>query len=81
MPAWRLDINIPAYLIEEVGRVYGWNNIKPAPIYAELEPSQLPDERQWERLIKDTLAACGMTEVLNYSFYSQELLEQFNESD
>lgn len=76
-PAWRLDIGLPADVVEEVGRVFGWNSLKPAPMYAALTPMALPTEKYWERKIKDTLVACGMTEVLNYSFYSQEFADLF----
>ncbi len=76
-PKWRTDISLPADIVEEIGRVYGWNNLKPVPIYGELKPMTLSPEKYWERKIKDTLVACGMTEVLNYSFYGRSLLEMF----
>lgn len=76
-PAWRQDVSLPADIVEEVGRVYGWNSLRPAPVYGEFRPMILPSEKYWERKVKDTLVACGLTEVLNYSFYGQSLLEQF----
>lgn len=76
-PAWRQDVQIPADIVEEVGRVYGWKNVKTAPIYAELKPMTLSPAEYWERKIKNTLVACGLSEVLNYSFYGKNLLEQF----
>jgi len=77
VPSFRQDVSIPADIAEEVGRMYGWNNLKPAPVYAELKPVKLPLGKYWERKIKDILVAAGMTETLNYSFYSKDLLEQF----
>jgi len=77
-PSFRPDVKLPADVAEEVGRLYGWNNIKPAPIYAELKPVRLPDEKYWEREIKELLAAAGLTEVLNYSFYSKNLMDKFS---
>lgn len=77
VPAWRQDVSIPADVVEEVGRMYGWNNLKPAPIFAELKPVVLPPEQILEKEIKNTLVACGLTEVLNYSFYGRDLIEKF----
>jgi len=77
VPTWRQDIKIPADIVEEVGRMYGWNNLKTAPIYSELKPVALEPEQQLVTKIKDTLVACGMTEVLNYSFYSQDHINRF----
>lgn len=77
-PSFRPDVKLPADVAEEVGRLYGWNNIKPVPIYAELKPVRLPDEKYWEREIKELLAAAGLTETLNYSFYSKNLMDKFS---
>ncbi|MBU0597601.1 phenylalanine--tRNA ligase subunit beta [Patescibacteria group bacterium] len=77
IPSWRQDVKIPADIAEEVGRMYGWNNLKPAPIYAELNPKVLPQDMEWENKIKAILSSAGMTEVLNYSFYSQDLISLF----
>jgi len=77
VPSWRQDVKIPADVVEEIGRMYGWNNLKSAPIYAELKPVSLTPEQQVQKKIKDILVACGMTEVLNYSFYGKSLIDQF----
>ncbi len=73
VPAFRPDVTIPADLVEEVGRIHGWNKIKPEPIIGAIRPPHIPEHIYWTRKIKRILMACGMTEVLNYSFYSEAL--------
>lgn len=80
-PSFRQDVKIPADVAEEVGRLYGWNKLKPAAIYGELKPPLADQAKDWERTTKDTLVACGFTETLNYSFYSQSLLEKFGHAE
>jgi len=77
-PSFRPDVKLQADVAEEVGRLYGWNNIEPAPIYAELKPVALSAEKYREREIKELLAAACLTEVLNYSFYSKNLMDKFS---
>lgn len=77
-PSFRQDVKLACDVAEEVGRLYGWNNIKPAPIYAELKPVVLTDEKYRERKTKELLVAAGLTETLNYSFYSKNLMDKFS---
>jgi phenylalanyl-tRNA synthetase beta chain len=75
-PYWRTDIHIPEDVIEEVGRLNGYDNI----------PARLP-ERNYHAVTPDalcnlnsniraTLSAAGANEVLTYSFVSEKLLEK-----
>lgn len=64
----RTDINIKEDLIEEVGRIYGYENIE-SKLPGE---TKIPPVRNEEYLycnwIKGILAGMGLTEVYNYSF-------------
>ncbi len=77
-PAYRQDISIPADFIEEVGRVFGWQNVRSAPVIAALRPSGLSAAQRLERTLADTLVAAGLTEVKTYAYYGRQLLEQFD---
>ncbi len=77
VPEWRMDIHVMADVVEEIGRMYGWNKLKPRPIAADIAPTELLTSFQWERKIRRALAACGMTEMMNYSFYGENLFTQF----
>lgn len=73
VPFFRSDILLPADIVEEIGRMYGWIKLKPENIYAELKPIQLSPTKLWQRKIQDSLASAGLTEVYNYSFYNEEM--------
>jgi phenylalanyl-tRNA synthetase beta chain len=71
------DVSIEEDLVEEIARLYGYENIK--PILPKL-PTQLPrenEERFHKHAIRNILAnTLGFTEVMNYSFYNKELFTQ-----
>ncbi|MBC8225514.1 MAG: phenylalanine--tRNA ligase subunit beta, partial [Gammaproteobacteria bacterium] len=69
-PPYRFDINDECDLIEEIARIYGYNNIKEC---IEDEPSEFINESS--RLIDknnlcNILTGVGYSEVINYSFVS-----------
>ena len=75
VPVFRTDVNIPEDVIEEVARVYGYDNIKPEEITGTLQPvDQLPDI-YWGDQITELLVGMGFNEMQNYSFYGQKLLK------
>lgn len=76
-PSWRFDIEREADLIEEVARIYGYDNIEvtlPAS-RMRLEPTLA---RQTEAdLFRTQLAASGHQEILSYSFVEPRLNDLF----
>ncbi|MGK0289542.1 MAG: phenylalanyl-tRNA synthetase beta chain [bacterium] len=73
VPTWRAtkDIMIPEDLVEEVGRVYGFSNIKPeAPLFP-IERPVFNVQRAFERQAKSTLSYNGFHEVYNYPLTDQ----------
>ncbi|MDI6591838.1 MAG: phenylalanine--tRNA ligase subunit beta [Patescibacteria group bacterium] len=72
VPTFRLDISIPEDLIEEIGRIYGYQKIKAAFPIAALIPPKRNFEIFWEDMAKNILKEVGFTEVYNYSFISEE---------
>ncbi len=79
VPSWRAtkDISIPEELVEEVGRMIGYDSIPPAPPLILCRPSFDPPEREFLRRIKRLIAAQGYAEVSNYSFISEEEARRF----
>lgn len=74
-PFWRTDIVDPEDIVEEVGRLYGFDKLPrelplrhttPAPKNAELELKQS---------IRSKLATAGANEVLTYSFVHEKVLK------
>ncbi len=82
VPSWRAtkDISIKDDLVEEVGRMIGYGSITPRPpmIAAAVPPSSA--ERRFYRVIREKAAARGFTEVMNYSFLSEETAARFGGS-
>ena len=67
-PSWRFDLEIEEDLIEEVARVYGYENIPSLPPVA---PANMRARRENERSlheIKERLAAADYQETINFSF-------------
>lgn len=82
VPTWRAtkDISIAEDLVEEIIRLYGYENIPSTfPVFSINPPMQLP-LRKLERRIKELLAyEFDYTEVYNYSFESLEWLKKLGE--
>ncbi len=76
-PAWRTDIHIKEDIIEEVGRLLGYDNIAPVlPLHATAEKNSM---FELKRRIREILARMGGNEVLTYSFVSAKSLEKAGE--
>ena len=79
VPSWRAtkDVALQEDLVEEVGRMIGYDSIAPAPPLISAAPSYDPPEREFLRGVRRTVAAQGFTEVSNYSFISEAELLRF----
>ncbi len=78
VPRRRLDISIQQDLIEEVGRITGFQKIPSLFPQAALIPPERNDEIFWERLSKDILKESRFSEVYNYSFIGEKEKEIFD---
>jgi phenylalanyl-tRNA synthetase beta chain len=67
-PAWRFDIEIEEDLIEEVARIWGFDNLpKRAPL-AQAVLAAVPEGHVSAHTLRRKMAALGYAEALNYSF-------------
>ncbi|RYY36070.1 MAG: phenylalanine--tRNA ligase subunit beta, partial [Sphingobacteriaceae bacterium] len=78
VPAYRVDVNREVDVIEEVLRIYGYNNIEiPTQIRASLNTSQRPEKDTVQNMLSDLLTANGFNEILSNSLtkssYSDDL--------
>ena len=72
VPFWRTDIHIPEDLIEEIGRLSGYDNITPVlPLHATSDPNEM---FELKTALREHLAARGANEVLTYSFIHGDLM-------
>ncbi len=77
VPSWRAtrDVSMPVDLLEEIGRVIGYDQVPPTPPMAAVDLVPTRPLRAGIRAVKRVLAGdCGLDEVMTYSFDSQALL-------
>ena len=67
VPQHRLDVTVPADLIEEIARVYGYDCIPTTLLSDELPPQRSNVELEIEEQVRDVLAGAGLQEVITYS--------------
>jgi len=80
VPTKRLDILQPVDLIEEVGRIIGYENIPSEFPKTVITPSQRNISLFWEEKIKNIFRPFGFFEIYNYTFISKEQSDSFNYS-
>ncbi|MDD2277947.1 MAG: phenylalanine--tRNA ligase subunit beta [Bacteroidales bacterium] len=65
VPAYRVDVQREADVVEEILRIYGYNNIEVSDkVEGSLAFSTRPDRHRIINLISDTLSANGMNEIM-----------------
>lgn len=67
-PSWRFDVSIEVDLIEEIGRIYGYNNLPARAPASRIELVARPENRVSEARIKALLVDMGYQEAITYSF-------------
>jgi phenylalanyl-tRNA synthetase beta chain len=79
VPSWRAtkDVSIPDDLVEEVGRMVGYDSITPvAPLVVACVPPANPT-RKFQHEVRAVFVDEGFTEVYNSSFLSEESVRAF----
>jgi phenylalanyl-tRNA synthetase beta chain len=75
VPSWRagLDVSRPEDLVEEVGRIHGYDKLPPTPLTGRLEPVGEEPLRAARRKARHALSAeCGFAEIFAYPFTTAE---------
>lgn len=81
VPHFRLDMLIEEDIVEEVARMYGYNNIESKTIDAKVTQARKSPERLFEDLVKGLAMKNGLTEISTYSFVSPSGLEKASITD
>lgn len=76
-PSFRFDIEIEADLIEEIGRVYGYENIPDDYTSGRLKMLALPETRRPRFAVYNEMAARGYREVVSYAFVDEQWEHDF----
>ena len=77
VPTWRStgDVSIQADIMEEVARMYGYENFEAEPITTSFDGAINQLDKDLERHIKEYLAIrCGMQEVFNYPWMDEQFV-------
>ena len=73
VPAYRVDVKRPIDIMEEVLRIYGYNNIKiPTEVRTSVVSKASMSKHRVEQALSDFLTSNGYTEILNNSLTNPE---------
>ena len=76
VPSHRLDVSEPADLIEEIARIYGYDEIPTTLIRDVLPPQRSQPHLEGLERTRDILVGCGLTEILSYSLSSLDSINR-----
>ena len=71
-PSHRLDVTRPIDLVEEVGRIWGYDGFPTTLLRDELPPQRANPRLEGAECVRDLLAGCGLDEVITYSLVNIE---------
>lgn len=84
VPSWRAtgDVSRPEDIVEEVARLYGYENLAFTPPVVSLEKAVLQPRRRTERRVREYLAfRAGMREVVSYPWVAAAALDAAGMAD
>ncbi len=80
IPSYRFDISIEEDLLEELARVYGYNNLPTTSLNADLTLLPREEAKLGLPAVRQQLVARGYQEAIAYSFVAPELHKLFDPS-
>lgn len=75
-PFWRTDIELPEDIVEEVGRLYGFDKLPRVLPTRSTKPAPRNEKRVLKQHIRESLAKSGANEVLTYTFVHENILKR-----
>jgi phenylalanyl-tRNA synthetase beta chain len=75
-PFWRTDIELPEDIVEEVGRLYGFDRLPLILPRRDITPAVKNRVLDFKTRLRNILSKAGANEVLTYSFVHGELLDK-----
>jgi phenylalanyl-tRNA synthetase beta chain len=76
VPSYRLDVSIPADLIEDIARVHGYEAIPLTLINDVLPPQRSQPVLEGMQRTRDILVGCGLTEIIAYAMTSLDSIDR-----
>ena len=74
-PSFRIDLERPVDLAEEVARIYGYNNI-PSTVIKGVANASLTPKQKFRRTLENATVAVGCYGILTYSFISPKYFDK-----
>ena len=75
-PFWRTDIEIPEDIVEEVGRLNGFDKLPLGLPFRTITPTKTNKLFELKAAIRNQLSSAGANEILSYSFVHGTLIDQ-----
>jgi phenylalanyl-tRNA synthetase beta chain len=76
-PVWRLDCTIPADLLEEVARLYGYGNLPERLMEVALPPTRRKSAPPIREMVRDRMVRLGYWEIITHAMVSPEEVAAF----
>ena len=74
-PFWRTDLELSEDIVEEVGRLYGFDKLPRQLPMRSIKPAPRNPRHQLKQAIRQSLSRAGANEVLTYSFVHERVLK------
>ena len=74
-PFWRTDLELPEDIVEEVGRLYGFDKLLRQLPMRSIKPAPKNPRRELKNAIRQSLSRAGANEILTYSFVHERILK------
>lgn len=74
VPFWRTDLETKEDIVEEVGRLHGFDAVPRQLPMRRIGPARKNPRRELRRVVREALARAGANEVLSYSFVHERVL-------
>ena len=74
-PFWRTDIELPEDIVEEVGRLYGFDKLPRQLPMRSIKSAPKNPRRELKNAVRQSLSRAGANEVLTYSFVHERILK------
>jgi len=74
-PFWRTDLELPEDIVEEVGRLYGFDKLPRQLPRRSIKSAPKNLRRELKNAVRQSLSRAGANEVLTYSFVHERILK------
>ena len=76
VPTFRPDVGQEIDLVEEIARIYGFDNIPTTLPRGDIPISKVDPKEDLRERVKTYLLQCGMMEAMNYAFYHPDVFDR-----